>query len=48
MNNSGFNFLSLGNIVVRGPPVMHGYERNPDANADAFNKDGKWFVCWGA
>ena len=30
-----------GEVVIRGPNVMHGYRNNPDANADAFAKG--WF-----
>jgi len=30
-----------GEVVIRGPNVMHGYENNPQANAGAFF--GKWF-----
>jgi len=32
---------AAGEVVIRGPNVMHGYENNPQANADAFF-DG-WF-----
>jgi oxalate---CoA ligase len=31
----------VGEVVVRGPNVMSGYENNPDANAKAFS--GGWF-----
>lgn len=33
-------YLISGNIMVRGPPLMHGYERNPAANSEAFNAEG--------
>jgi acyl-CoA synthetase (AMP-forming)/AMP-acid ligase II len=32
---------AAGEVVIRGPNVMHGYENNPRANADAFA--GGWF-----
>lgn len=31
----------MGEIVIRGESVMHGYENNPEANADAFTEG--WF-----
>jgi acyl-CoA synthetase (AMP-forming)/AMP-acid ligase II len=33
---------ALGEVAVRGPNVMDGYEANPVANAEAFASDG-WF-----
>jgi acetyltransferase-like isoleucine patch superfamily enzyme len=32
----------VGNIVVRGPPLMPGYENNSKANKESFSDDG-WF-----
>ena len=32
---------SVGEVVIRGPNVTHGYENNPEANAAAFS--GGWF-----
>lgn len=30
----------VGRIIVRGVPVMRGYENNPKANKEAFSPDG--------
>ncbi len=32
-----------GELWLRGPMVMPGYWNNPEASADAFSVDGKWF-----
>ena len=32
-----------GEICVRGPQVMKGYWKRPDASKDAFTEDGEWF-----
>ena len=32
---------SMGEVVIRGPNVIHGYENNPEANAAAFSQS--WF-----
>ena len=32
-----------GELCVRGPQVMKGYWKRPDASKDAFTEDGEWF-----
>ena len=36
------NGEGIGEVLIRGPIVMHGYYRNPQANHDSFTED-RWF-----
>jgi acyl-CoA synthetase (AMP-forming)/AMP-acid ligase II len=35
--------LEVGRVAVRGPPLFHGYEGDPEATAAAFALGGGWF-----